>query len=221
FLINHPFRWATTSLTQGDTWLPLLDPLNKLGYQIEIVTTNYDLVIEEAISKGNIVDNGWVGNSVRTLDMERWTDSKNTEKTGLLTKLHGSLNWTWGSEENQIYIGAPAFSGNHNSHVIIYPGFKGKPSETIFQNFHSHFRKSLESSHAVIFIGFAFRDEYINDICERYITQNTITSVINPAIVDLPFNSKNTNYISEPFNKESVAAVNKFIRENLPSGIVA
>lgn len=196
-----------------DTWIPLLDQLSQIGPKIEVVTTNYDMVIEAALDKNKIADNGWRGTIVRSLDPDIWTADTGTRSKGLLTKLHGSVNWT--RDNNQIYVSDPMFKGSHDSHVIIYPGFKGRPSDVTFQLFHNHFRKSLDSAIAVIFIGFAFRDEYINEICERGIKAQTITSVINPARVDLPFSSDRNQYIEAPFNSEAAHEVSKYIRKNI------
>lgn len=191
------------------TWTPLLGSLAEFGAQIEIVTTNYDVVIESALVTNEVVDNGWRGNVVRNIETGLWAVDSSSRKKGLLTKLHGSVNWTRDGD-NLIYVSDPLFKGSHDSHVIIYPGFKGRPSDPTFQAFHNHFRKRLESATVVIFIGFAFRDEYINEICERSINAQTSTSVINPEKVDLPFESNHSQYIEAPFDEEAVSAVVEF-----------
>lgn len=196
-----------------NTWTPLFESLSKIGHKIEVVTTNYDMVIEAALDTNKVADNGWRGSIIRSLDTELWAEDSTRTKQGLLTKLHGSVNWT--RDENQIYVSDPLFKGSHESHVIIYPGFKGRPSEPTFQLFHNHLRKALESSVAVIFIGFAFRDDYINEICERSITTQTIISVINPAKVDLPFSSSKCQYVEAPFDLDAISEVNKFINHNI------
>jgi hypothetical protein len=196
-----------------ETWAPLLDQLSLIGPKIEVVTTNYDMVIEAALDKNKIVDNGWRGSIVRSLDSDIWAADAGTRNKGLLTKLHGSVNWT--RDNNQIYVSDPLFKGSHESHVIIYPGFKGRPSEPTFQLFHNHFRKALDSAMAVVFIGFAFRDEYINEICERGIKAQTITSVINPARVKLPFSSNRNQYVESPFDIDAVSEVSNFIRKHI------
>src|SRR5207248_224732 len=45
---------------------------------------------------------------------------------GLLTKLHGSVDWSRGPQG--IYVGDPLYKGTHNKQVILYPGFKGTPT---------------------------------------------------------------------------------------------
>lgn len=199
-----------------NTWLPLLRPIVKSQAKVELITTNYDVIIESALDvlakDVNLgVDTGWRGTIHRTLDSDLWTKSS---KTGLLTKLHGSVNWT--RDGGQIYIGDPTFKGSHENHAIIYPGFKGKPSEAIFQSFHTHFRNVLQTSDAVVFIGFAFRDEHINDLCDRTIRTDARIVTIDPSNdISLPFDhtESNTMYVRSGFNKESVTEVLEYILE--------
>lgn len=187
-----------------ETWIPLLRPLLKTGARVEIVTTNYDVVLEAALDQltGKVsgqVDTGWRGTVQRILDSRLWTG---TTETGLLTKLHGSVNWT--RDDNQIYISDPTFKGSHDKHVIIYPGFKGKASDPIFQGFHSHFRNALAKSTAIAFVGFAFRDGYINELCERYIREKARVVVIDPnPSIKLPFSQASLEHIPNGFDRAS------------------
>jgi hypothetical protein len=185
------------------TWNPLLEGCAKLGIRTEIVTTNYDLIIESALDSNAVADNGWRGTVVRKLEIDAWTPiSPGLTQRGMLTKLHGSVNWSRNNET--IYVSDPTFKGKHENHVIIYPGFKGRPSDGAFLNFHEHFRRSLMASKVVIFIGFAFRDAYINEICDSSITSGTTCIVINPQAVRLPFTNGKAINIESPFDAESV-----------------
>ena len=189
-----------------ETWIPLLKPLIKSKAKIEIVTTNYDVVLESALDLLGEeldvnVDTGWKGSIYRTLDPNLWTQQ---QKSGLLTKLHGSVNWT--RDGQQIYIGDPTFKSSHSNHAIIYPGFKGRPTEPTFQAFHSHFRKALSQSDSVIFIGFAFRDEHINDLCDRTISNQSRVVTIDPSPeINLSFDhpESKTLHIKKGFDAES------------------
>lgn len=201
-----------TSQQLQNNWTPLLDGLSRLEHQVDIVTTNYDMIIESALDGNKLADTGWRGNVIRSVDTELWTADSGTREKGLLTKLHGSVNWTR-KDENQIYVSDPLFKGSHDAHVIIYPGFKGRPSDPTFQIFHSYFQKSLAGATVVIFIGFAFRDDYINDICERSITTQTSTFVINPQKVPIPFKSGRHHYLEKPFDEHAVAQAVKFAKE--------
>ena len=148
-------------------WIRLLQGLQKLDPAIEIFTTNYDLVLEEAIELGNInVEWGLVHNRRRVhLEPSFW---ENPEKLqgGLLTKLHGSVDWQ--RLNGDIIVGTHRYSGAHRNHCILYPGHKGTPTEEPFVAFHKHLQNVVRQKYgplsAALFIGYAFRDDHINTI---------------------------------------------------------
>ncbi|EAT58620.1 SIR2 family protein [Chlorobium ferrooxidans] len=210
------------SIRLEKTWIPFLERLLTFDENIEnieIVTTNYDLIIETALSKLNKsdlrnIDTGWRGKINRTLDTDLWAKESNNN---LLTKLHGSVNWSRNGKK--IHIGDPFYKGSHNKHAIIYPGFKGRPDEALFQAFHAHFAKSLERSIAIVFIGFAFRDEYINDLCDRYIRDDAPVIVIDPIEkIKLGFShpTHNTIHINSGFDQNSSLRVLDAVNSMFP-----
>jgi len=166
------------------TWLPLLEPLVRSGAVLELFTTNYDMILEAALdalaaNKQSPVDTGWRGTVLRRLDAGLWTRRREPSSDGgLLTKLHGSVNWT--RDGDTIYVSDPIFKGSHKRHVIIYPGFKGRPVDPIFQAFHNHLADALSRAVGVVFIGFAFRDDHINDLCDRALPTTARVAVIDP-----------------------------------------
>ena len=147
-------------------WTLLLEELEKIDPALEIFTTNYDLVLETVIKKaGGDVETGRVSDNIRTrLDTTFWKNRREG-KRGLLTKLHGSVDWQLNNEE---IIMSPIFTGNHQNHCILYPGYKGEPTEEPFSIFHEHLRNVVRGEYgaltAAVFIGFAFRDNHINSI---------------------------------------------------------
>jgi hypothetical protein len=200
-----------------DNWTALLNGCTRLGPRVEIFTTNYDMVIEAALDGTGVADNGWRGTVVRKLETDLWSADASQRTKGLLTKLHGSLNWT--RDKNQIYVSDPMFKGSHDSHVIIYPGFKGRPSDPTFQLFHSYFQKCLTAASVAVFIGFAFRDDYINDICDRGVSAQTATVVINPSRVTLPFSVNRHVYLDSGFGADAVDRALEFARSNIRSAL--
>ncbi len=189
-------------------WLPLLKGLAEAGFKVELVTTNYDLTLEAALDHLATTtslrgDAGWRGNITRELDLSLWAGGTPfTNDFGLLTKLHGSVNWSRGGE--RIYVGDPEFKGSHERHAIIYPGFKGRPSVTPFDTMHGYLSQVLLASDAAIFVGFACRDEYINDLCSRYLRPTTPVVIMNPAqIASLPVPQDQVHHISKNFDTES------------------
>lgn len=127
----------------------------------------------------------------------------------MLTKLYGSVNWT--SEGKDIYVGGPVFSSSHEKHAIIYPGFKGVPEKGIFLSFHEHFRKSIKASHAILFVGYVYLVNYINELCSREIANECKVPTIDPSKkLELPFNHPldKTKHIRKGFD---VASVNEAV----------
>jgi SIR2-like domain len=163
-------------------WCRLLLDLMELREPIEIVTTNYDLIIEEAIAETKApVKTGRTLGTLSILQQELWdlTTTPSNGGVGLLTKLHGSVDWIRGNN-NRIHVGTPTYHGNHNKHAIIYPGFKGAPDDELFKHLHLYFEAAVAKADVIFFIGYGFRDEYINTIISRQIKPDCMVFVINP-----------------------------------------
>lgn len=168
------------------TWLPLINGISKRADRIDIFTTNYDQIIEQALYEANIsstIHAGFTGGHRSTVNLDYWRNIN--PKIGLLTKLHGSVDWkigSGGSKENPIIRhGHPEFDGNHTDRLIIYPGFKGKPKDQPYKLFHDYFSNRISEATHILVIGFAFRDEYINEIFSLNIKSNTKIAIIDPS----------------------------------------
>ena len=204
------------------TWKQLIEPLLRSGATLEIVTTNYDMILEVALDELNAsaslpVDTGWRGTVQRTLDTTLWTRRRETpSSSGLLTKLHGSVNWTRNGDT--IYVSDPTYKGSDKRHVIIYPGFKGRPTDPVFQSFHNHFADCLSRAVAAVFIGFVFRDEHINDLCDRALPTSATLIVIDPAeVVAHPFRRANAVHLGKGngFDASTARDAARIVEESL------
>jgi hypothetical protein len=197
----------------GDTWIPLLQTLSTTGKRVEVFTTNYDVVLEDALSRVDLpVHDGRTKGTQPVLDTSLWQRGGD-QRVGLLTKLHGSVDWS--RSERAIHTGTPLYQGDHDRHVIIYPGFKGTPEREPFQTFHEHFRSCMTRAELVIFIGFAFRDTTINQLLRSTHRVGTKIVVVNPAaeLPGLPYGASDVIHIQEPFS----AALVDQIRRHFPS----
>lgn len=211
----------------NETWIPFLKEIEDSGFnKVDIVTTNYDLVIEEALEKLNFdnVDTGFVEGIRPGIKLDNWLNYSGEK--GLLTKLHGSVDWKRGNASNQsatvIRRGHPEFDGDHSRRLILYPGFKGSPDSEPFISFHNYFKRQLGTASHIIFIGFAFRDQFINQLIFEELSKSAKVAVVDPN-KDLPnhsfldgcehfccsFNSKEkpgsllTGWMPEPFPVKS------------------
>lgn len=138
--------------------------------QIKIFTTNYDLIIERVLEKKReIFSDGFSPDARRAYF---WDINHYGDKRIQLYKLHGSIDWKkFDNNEKVCCVPAHDFT-KHKDHVILYPGFKGEPNEEPFVSIHNELKTSLLSSGKCIFIGFSFRDEYINKIISEALERN-------------------------------------------------
>lgn len=163
-------------------WTPFLKHIREIYNRFDIFTTNYDPILEYALQRSEMDSMlGISGNRHRPrLDIERWKTRKAIETNdGLLTKLHGSVNWHKPPNADEVYVSYPQFDGNFGGRAIIYPGFKGFPEDEPFVSFHNYLEKCLSDCDAVIVIGFAFRDEYIANLFKDFCVGKKVIS-INP-----------------------------------------
>jgi len=209
-------------------WLPLLEGIVDSGYALELFTTNYDLVIEAALTElearhkipVNAIRTGRRSGLYRTLDELLWARGPSDavpKPVGLLTKLHGSVDWS--RSPSGIYVGEPNFKG-HEKQVILYPGFKGLPAAEPFASFHNYLAGAVANADYVVFIGFAFRDKYINDILDRFTASHAKILIINPADPPLatPFAKGRVSVLQKPFGAESASLALNTIQFSLSGG---
>lgn len=202
------YGYEPNEMELQDNWLALIDRADGVGESLEIFTTNYDAVIETAldIHLGTETAKQWRGVTGRVrqkLNLKEWAEIG--ARSATLTKLHGSLDWRRSGKE--IHVGDSNFTGDHRKHAIIYPGFKGQNDSDFFSVFHSYLGKSLSESSLIVFIGFAFRDEYINTIIRENVSSSTIVTIINPETVEFPSQRAKIRHIPSGFDKNSVQSV--------------
>jgi len=161
---------------------------------LQIFTTNYDLIIEEAFcgKYGEILDK-WKNLGIKKLYLGfefkgRATvfdfNVKDMNKPGVvsLIKLHGSIDWR--PYEDIIVLGGKDLPDNPDTPFLIYPGYKGVPDREPFSSLHFAFLNSLTKAERLISVGFAFRDLYINSILHHalYVNDNLKVFAVAPEI---------------------------------------
>ncbi|MFC1526329.1 SIR2 family protein, partial [Candidatus Latescibacterota bacterium] len=190
-----------------DTWIPLLDTILRSDVPLELYTTNYDCIIETALESlspplADRIDIGHRESGGRpVLDLGRWhTDHS------MLTKLHGSLDWRWSaSRETIVPWGLTQRDGGNT--VMLYPGYKGAPTEYPYSLFYEHLHRSILQTEAALFIGYAFRDRALNDILVT--APATMRKIIlNPEMpTDSPFPPDSVDHIDSGFRDGLTSAV--------------
>ena len=126
--------------------------------KVNIITTNYDRVLEYAIAQLNInYCDGFSGSILSRFNHDLFTD----EKIINLIKVHGSLNW---SELNGSAFFLPAeYNVDDINDTIVLPT-QDKHKRTHQDPYRSLLTKSdeyIESAKSFLVIGFGFNDEHI------------------------------------------------------------
>jgi len=178
-------------------------------HRLEIFTTNYDQVIETALDllpeSFSDVELGWRGRVQRKIDPTVWGENTQPFSNAIkLTKLHGSVDWS--KVEQEIHVGGdPGFKGEHSRHAIIYPGFKGEPAQPLFRTFHHYFERTLRACDALLIIGFAFRDESINQRIASSLDPSSRAVAIDPSPGLLfPGRERNFTHLQQGFAAKSL-----------------
>lgn len=233
------FGRSPAEVRLDETWIPLLQPLTPLGAirdfrlgerRLEVFTTNYDGVLEEAllrlqgltgfpassIGSGELhklvgLTDAVVGRTKRELDLSQWQGSEPTQRPGLITKLHGSLNWVFDdADPKRVLVDSSTRYKGPDAHVLLYPGFKEVPERFPFSLFHEHLERCVERSTTITVIGFAFRDAYINSILKRA-PARTRVFVVDPGeltAAGMPFrHADQVEHFEEGFSKSSASRV--------------
>jgi NAD-dependent SIR2 family protein deacetylase len=187
--------------------------INSNDKNIDIFTTNYDLMIEKYFEKkGPIFSDGFAPVDRRSYS---WDLSHYDNKGIRLYKLHGSIDWKRFKADGQIHRVPEHDYTKPEDHVILYPGFKGEPEIEPFKTLHAAFSDSLLTADQCIFIGFSFRDEYINRLVSEAVKENSRLKIYiwNPEKPDFEKLNINmpgdrTHYIEENFG-DNLDALNK------------
>jgi NAD-dependent SIR2 family protein deacetylase len=150
--------------------------------RIQLFTTNYDTLFEQAANKaGLVVIDGFSFTHPREFS-GKWFDLDivNRDKTRLkqeesflpevfhLYKLHGSLNWT---KSNERIIQ----QNNPSEPLIIYPANEKYESsyEQPYFEMMSRFQQALRKEDTLlVIIGYGFKDKHINNVVTEAIEQN-------------------------------------------------
>jgi hypothetical protein len=157
--------------------------------EIEVFTTNYDRVIEMFCAKNNfsLIDGFRHSNTEEFEWAADEFEKKGSGRTVKLYKLHGSLNWRRRYDDLPVKIGTEekvANSKQFKENLLIYPAEKSKPEIEPFKTLYEKFEHYYKICDACIFIGFAFRDEYLNKIIDQGL-ENLKIMIIDLNAVDI------------------------------------
>jgi hypothetical protein len=159
----------------------ILQPLrNMLGSSENVVlnvfSLNYDLIFEQIFNTqhSRILDNGFSERNVSDSKIRYWASDFNNElnQTKInLYKLHGSLNWEYNQETQEITIKENIY--DRREPLIIFGSSSKMLSFDPFLYILSKFREKLEQATLFVVVGYSFHDKYINNMLIQQLSQNT------------------------------------------------
>jgi hypothetical protein len=144
--------------------------------QIELFTTNYDLLLEEALEyyRAPFFD-GFVGSRRPFFDLAAIENDQFPTRWMKLWKLHGSINWV--SSER----GAARTTQETGGNLLVYPSHlkydesRRLPYTAMMDRLLSFLRKE----HAILIsLGFSFADSHISELIQSGLRANGNASVI-------------------------------------------
>lgn len=159
---------------------------------VEIFTTNYDLMFEEAMEESSVpYFDGFIGTvnpffspeSVEADNAKNHQEIKPPSSWTRLWKLHGSVNWflkadSSGNKKKVVRgCGSIDVSGQE---LMIFPSREKylESRKLPFITFQDRLRKFLSSGEVVLFIsGYSFLDEHLNEIIFQALRSNSRLAV--------------------------------------------
>ena len=145
---------------------------------IEIFTTNYDLLVEEAFEEIAVpYFDGFVGSRYPFFDLRAIEDSLIPKHWSRLWKIHGSINWFLKSD-NQVYRSSNLEEKDpciiHPSH-LKYDQSRKMPYLALIDRLKLFLR---QNSAVLIVSGYSFGDEHLNDTLINALKANPTAMVI-------------------------------------------
>ncbi|MDL2212739.1 SIR2 family protein [Bacteroides sp. OttesenSCG-928-D19] len=148
---------------------------------IEIFTTNYDLLMEQALEDTSIpYFDGFVGSRQPFFDLRSVEDNLIPKHWSRLWKIHGSINWY--QKTNKEVFRSDAFKNDgKDASFLIYPShLKYDQSRKMpFLALSDQLSRFLKQpSAALILCGYSFNDDHINDTIVNALKSNPTAIVI-------------------------------------------
>ena len=181
---------------------PIREMLNNPDpVKVNIFSLNYDLILEQVFNSATskILDNGFSEKIIDTSKIRFWAadfnDVSSPTKINLF-KLHGSIDWEYNQESEEILIKENIVDGREP--LVIFGSYSKMLSFDPFLYILSKFRTLLEESTIFIVIGYSFHDKYINNLLIQQLSQNTDKGIPKKLlIVDPIYENKTEIQVAE------------------------
>lgn len=145
---------------------------------LEIFTTNYDLLLEQAFDATGVpYFDGFVGSHRPSFDVHAVEEDQLPNRWVRLWKLHGSINWSMATDG----LVRRCFPSDGTERTLIYPShLKYDQSRRLpYLALLDRLRAFLRQPGAVVVAcGFSFRDAHINDIVVQALKANPTAALL-------------------------------------------
>ncbi|MEK6640796.1 MAG: SIR2 family protein [Nitrospirota bacterium] len=185
-IAKHPLPTSGTPYHALASWIQAI----ARDKPVEIFTTNYDLLLEQALEEQGVpYFDGFVGSDSAFLDLESMAEDDLPARWARLWKIHGSINW-WITEEEKkkkrnIRRSRHKIDGEQ---LLIYPShLKYDQSRQMpYLAMIDRLRAFLRSEQCVLLTcGYSFGDEHINAYIKQGLSGNP-----NAACLGMIFNDR-------------------------------
>jgi hypothetical protein len=146
---------------------------------VEIFTTNYDLLMEQAFEDISVpYFDGYVGARYPFFDLRAIEDSLIPKHWTRLWKIHGSINWLQNSSK-EVY--RSSYSADYDGAFLIYPSHlkydqsRKMPYLALIDQLNKFIR---QPSSLLIFCGYSFNDEHLNATIVNALKSNPTATAV-------------------------------------------
>lgn len=148
---------------------------------VEIFTTNYDLLTEQALEDLSVpYFDGFVGSRKSFFDLRAVEDNQIPSHWSRLWKIHGSINWYQETIDKKTKVHRASEIKNDVSHLIYpshlkYEESRKMPYLALMDQLNRFIRKK---SSFLILSGYSFNDGHVNDTIVNALTANPTAMVL-------------------------------------------
>ncbi len=186
--VNVPLPNDNTPYHQFAKWIHNIER----DIPIEVFTTNYDLLVEQAFEDIKVpYFDGFVGSRQPFFDLKAVEDGLIPKHWTRLWKIHGSINW-FQKQNNEVYRSTEIKSDSyviHPSH-LKYDQSRKMPYLALIDRLNSFLR---QNSCVLITLGYSFNDEHLNDTIINALRANQNSMVIGLLYNSLTYTDKDGN----------------------------
>ena len=178
----------------------LLQPIQEIlavsdDLKLNIFSLNYDLVLEETFNSPviRILDNGFSERAISNETIRYWASDFNDPNSPTkinLYKLHGSLDWEYNPDSEEIQIKNNI--DDSREPLIIFGSYSKMLSFDPFLYMLSEFRTLLSQATIFVVVGYSFHDKYINNLLIQQLSMNTKEDIPKKLLIVNPSNKDKT-----------------------------